>query len=280
MSETIDQICDLAWDHYKDTRSAAAARSLLKHIRKLKSLDTRDISLWRDKLSDRYSTNTVRRVMGILRAMLTRAQEYGIIDKVPKLRLPSSPKGRVGYLTDEDETALLAALGPEPGKSPGYYKRWNQEPKHLVAFLLDTGMRAGEALGWGGRVTDSPRGPMITLEKTKTDRARTIPLTDRAAEIAKHYPRGFRMDYRQFYKHWQRARKQLGHEGNKLWVPHLLRHTFASRLAQRGAPIAVISQLLGHQSLEQTMVYSHLSLDCLQQSIDLIRGDEGGSGDT
>jgi site-specific recombinase XerD len=53
----------------------------------------------------------------------------------------------------------------------------------------------------------------------------------------------------------------------------MLRHTFASRLAQRGAPIAVISQLLGHQNLEQTMVYSHLSLDCLQQSIDLIRGD-------
>ena len=265
---TIDQICDLGLEHYKDTRSAEAARSLLKHIRKLKSLDIRDISLWRDKLSDRYTPNTVRRTMGILRAMLAKAVDYGIIDTAPKLKLPSAPVGRVGYITEEQEVALLDAI----------IKQRSREAMDIVAFLIDTGLRIGEALGWGGKIVDSPKGPMITIEKTKTDRARTVPLTDRAAEIAGRYRRGFRMKYARFYKHWQAARVELGQEKNKDWVPHLLRHTFASRLAQRGAPIAVISQLLGHQNLEQTMVYSHLSLDCLQQSIDLIRGsgDEGG----
>ena len=255
----VDQICDLGLDHYRETRSAAATRSLIKHIRKLPSLDPRQISLWRDKLSATYTPNTVRRTLGILRAMADRAVEYGIIDKAPRIKLPTAPRGRIGWLTDAQEQELLAAL--------------SGEPRDLVVFLLDTGLRAGEALGWGGKITDSPKGPMITIEKTKTDRARTVPLTDRAEAVARRYRRGFRITYRLFYKHWQHARKQLGQDKNKDWVPHILRHTFASRLAQRGAPIAVISQLLGHQNLEQTMVYSHLSLDCLQQSIDLIRGD-------
>lgn len=257
----ITQICELGAAHYRDTRSAAAAKSLLKHIRKLPSLDGRDIALWRDKLSDRYTPNTVRRTMGILRAMLQKAEEYGIIDNVPKIKLPSAPPGRVGYLSSEEEEQLLLALK-------------NREAKALASFLIDTGMRAGEALGWNGKVKSSEDGFLVTLEKTKTDRARTIPLTDRAASVASKRPRGFRINYQGFYKQWQKARKQLGQTDNKLWVPHILRHTFASRLAQRGAPIATISQLLGHQSLEQTMVYAHLSLDCLRQSIDLIRNGE------
>lgn len=257
----ITQICDLGADHYRNTRSAAPAKSLLKHIRKLPSLDGRDIALWRDKLSSRYTANTVRRTMGILRAMLQKAEEYGIIDNVPKIKLPSAPPGRVGYISSEEEEKLLVAL-----KDP--------EAKAVASFLIDTGMRAGEALGWSGKVTSSEAGSLVTLEKTKTDRARTIPLTDRAVGVATKHPRGFRLSYQGFYKQWQKARKQLGQTENKLWVPHILRHTFASRLAQRGAPIAIISQLLGHQSLDQTMVYAHLSLDCLRQSIDLIRNGE------
>ncbi|MAA65234.1 MAG: hypothetical protein CL581_10720, partial [Alteromonadaceae bacterium] len=132
---TIDQICDLGLEHYKDTRSAEAARSLLKHIRKLKSLDIRDISLWRDKLSDRYTPNTVRRTMGILRAMLAKAVDYGIIDTAPKLKLPSAPVGRVGYITEEQEVALLDAI----------IKQRSREALDIVAFLIDTGLRIGEA---------------------------------------------------------------------------------------------------------------------------------------
>ena len=94
----VDQICDLGLDHYRETRSAAATRSLIKHIRKLPSLDPRQISLWRDKLSATYTPNTVRRTLGILRAMADRAVEYGIIDKAPRIKLPTAPRGRIGWL--------------------------------------------------------------------------------------------------------------------------------------------------------------------------------------
>jgi len=40
---------------------------------------------------------------------------------------------------------------------------------------------------------------------------------------------------------------------------HVLRHTYASHLAMRGAPLKAIQELLGHATIEMTMRYSHLS---------------------
>src|ERR1700722_3016814 len=51
---------------------------------------------------------------------------------------------------------------------------------------------------------------------------------------------------------------------------HVLRHTFASHLAMRGAPLKAVQELLGHASIEMTMRYAHLSPQVGRQAVALL----------
>jgi hypothetical protein len=69
--------------------------------------------------------------------------------------------------------------------------------------------------------------------------------------------------------------------------PHILRHTFCSHLAMRGAPARAIQELAGHRDLTTTQKYMHLSASAVADAIRLLdapkpRGDgvETGSAET
>ena len=53
---------------------------------------------------------------------------------------------------------------------------------------------------------------------------------------------------------------------------HILRHTFCSHLAMRGAPARAIQELAGHQDLGTTQRYMHLSPAAIENAIRLLDG--------
>jgi integrase len=137
---------------------------------------------------------------------------------------------------------------------------------------LAKGQLCVERSDWKGHVTS-----------TKGGRLRYIPLTTRlAAALRSHrHLRGDRVlcetDGRPLSQKVMQslvrraARAHLKQEGI-----HVLRHTFCSHLAMRGAPTRAIQELAGHKDLTTTQLYMHLSPDATAGAIRLL--EDRGSG--
>jgi integrase len=116
------------------------------------------------------------------------------------------------------------------------------------------------------------------ITSTKGGRIRYVPMTIRLTEALRQVrhlrgPRvlcdseGSAFTPKMVSDHVRRAARRAGlaHKG-----VHVLRHTFCSHLAMRGAPARAIQELAGHQELRTTQRYMHLSPGALDAAIALL----------
>lgn len=122
----------------------------------------------------------------------------------------------------------------------------------------------------------------IMVEGCKTKRGRKVPIMDDAHRIitlqrlraqqikapdAQEYIfwnlQGNQLDNANIYRNFKRTIKNCG---IKEGCPKTLRHTFASHLAIRGVSLQKIQELMGHASIEETLVYAHLSPESLSEA--------------
>lgn len=166
---------------------------------------------------------------------------------------------------------------------------------HLMALLmLDAGLRVGEvvSLRIGDLfVMDEPVGMVrVVTEKKDQPTTRDIPVTIRLnnaiAEYAErewgpnhHGPNGYAFKRPGWDRHINARQVQRFISKAALASlrrpvhPHILRHTFATRLMTK-CSIRVVQQLLGHSSIQSTQVYTHPNSNDLQTAIDTLNGEQ------
>lgn len=155
----------------------------------------------------------------------------------------------------------------------------------IIELLLASGMRASEALSFSFRDVDW-RNRMIRI-RGKGSKERLVPfgketmvtmqsywkesrplLVDKRKETPKRDPfflncKGGPLTVRGLEFILHNAEKKNGL--NLGTHPHELRHTFATRLLDNGADLRLIQTLLGHESLDTTAIYTHVSRKKLQK---------------
>ncbi|MET0596694.1 MAG: site-specific integrase [Mesorhizobium sp.] len=214
------------------------------------------------KLRERGNSNaTINRKVAALSKLLRKAHKMGDIHSLPEFRRQKERAGRIRFLDYEEEDRLFEAV------------RSRCEDSHrLSVFLVDTGCRLGEALGL---IWNDVQDCRVSFWITKSGRSRTIPLTERAgASIAQGKgARGgpFSMLTAVRYRAlWNEAKAEVGLGTDHQVVPHILRHTCASRLVQGGIDIRRVQMWLGHQTLQMTMRYAHLATNDLDACLNVL----------
>jgi integrase len=162
-------------------------------------------------------------------------------------------------------------------------------PYPLAFYLmLHTGIRVGETvkLAWCDLIYGvNPKTALeLTASMTKRHRARVIPINRELAEridaiwhgvalnrnfaLANYaiasWPNHPAVTTRSIERNFQSAGRRAG---DVRFTPHILRHTFATRLL-RVSNLAVVQQALGHQRISTTAIYTHPSQNDMKEAID------------
>jgi integrase len=139
----------------------------------------------------------------------------------------------------------------------------------LIAFLLATGCRKGEALAalWSDVDLDSGTWRQ-RHETTKTQRTQYLPLSPEAVELLHSLPRrGVRVfhgvDASRLQRRWVVVRTEAGLPTARV---HDLRHSHASLVAASGGSLLLIGKLLGHAQVATTARYAHLVDEQLREA--------------
>ncbi len=218
------------------------------------------------KQEHKNSNAVINQKMGYLRVVLQEMEEDGYIEmiKFPKPRPTKNSK--VHYLTADMEKELLDYLVEHEYKAA----------KNIIECLIDLGCRVNELLGLEKRFVDFDNN-QINFNDRKNDQAVAVPMTNRVRDNLtnhciglKDFDKVFLYNYSELNAIWQKARKDLGYANKKFYTIHLCRHTCASRLVQRGVPILLVKDWLGHEDIENTMIYAHLAPKALHSVVEVL----------
>lgn len=257
--------------------AGAKTDTVTETIRKASSETVRDFLTFLGE--QQYSAATMARKIATLRSFYKWAEKRGVaaINPMTVIRTPRQAKRLPKAITIEQVEKLLAA--------PGDADVLGRRDRGMLETLYSTGLRVSELVGLNHE--DLDLGAEALHVRGKGKKERIVPLGSHALnaigryiELLKQEPRfvgmdlskkplfinkhGGRLSSRSVRRKLDKYLKQVGLDPTI--SPHTLRHTFATHLLDNGADLRSVQELLGHQSLSTTQVYTHLTNTRVQET--------------
>ena len=237
--------------------------------KEINNITTNDIRNYINHLSDiKDSDKTISRKIVSIRTFFNYLMKLERISTNPceKIESPKIVKTLPKTLNEDEINTLLSF-------APNTALEWRN--KAMLELLYATGLRVSELVNLC--INDVNLTDCYIRVFGKGKKERIIPLTDIAVSILDIYINTYRVSLlkgyltdkvfigsygkgitRQgFFKVLKRVANKQG--VTKDFSPHTLRHSFATHLLEHGADLRTIEELLGHENIKTTQIYTHVS---------------------
>jgi len=246
----------------------------------LLNVDTNTVRGFLAMLRDReYSKSTTARKLATLRSFYKFCMRRSYVHENPvaSIRTPKQDKRLPKYLDTDQVTKLL--------NTPDGTTLLGLRDRAILEVLYATGMRVSELVSLN--FADLDLAGQVVHVRGKGRKERITPLGPTASAAVQRYlqtrqadPKSGSFDPEAVFvnKHGQRlSTRSVRRKLDKYLLqcgldpsisPHTLRHTFATHLLNSGADLRSVQELLGHQSISTTQVYTHLTTTRMKESYD------------
>lgn len=227
-----------------------------------------------------YKKTTIARKIASLRTFYKYLYRERKVDSNPAMNLtnPKRPKSLPKFLTPDEVEQILNNTKIE---TPAGYRN-----RTILELLWATGMRISELSGLNFGDLNLEHNEIRVFGKGSKERI--ILVTDRAKNFLERYiesardliPKGFPVPdksedspvfinntgYRLQTRTVRNVINEIVEKINlpKHVTPHMFRHSFATHLIENGADLRVVQELLGHASISNTQIYTHVSTQHLK----------------
>ena len=224
----------------------------------------------------RYQPAAIRRKLVAIRRFFRYLVVEGRREDDPTVGVdaPKLPK-RLPVVLDEDEVARLMRAPAPAGRTD--FQRLRD--RAILEVLYASGIRRAEVASLNLHDVDLGRRIMRVIGKG--NKQRTVLINQAAADAMTAYlghrprtadeaffvgRRGTRLGVRAIWEIVKTLEKLSGVRVHA--SPHVLRHSFATHLLENGADLMTIKELLGHESLATTQIYTNVSVEHMRKTYD------------
>lgn len=280
----LDPAAERAALERKDTASSTGGHATSNTVTaKILAADIEAIRGFLARMGEQnYSAATMARKIATLRSFHKWMERRGHVSTNPMLmiRTPKQAKRLPKAITVDQVERLLSA--------PNDQELLGARDRAILETLYSTGIRVSEVVGIN-RADVNDAGEAIII-RGKGKRERVVPLGSHALQALRHYMRmldaelsraglapdpdsalfvnkhGTRLSSRSVRRKVSKYLAQVGLDPDI--SPHTIRHSFATHLLDNGADLRSVQELLGHQSLSSTQVYTHLTTQRMRDAYD------------